>query len=419
MRFIRRALSNIFLVLVGAVPVFSQKVEMESGFYDFINYQKNKLTIEHDSALSHFYSKLDNLAKDQKTKVNIVHIGDSHIQADFFSNKIRELFHTEPYFGNGGRGFLFPFDLAKTNNPPFYGCKYKGSWEGSRNSISHDHGPWGVSGVLAMTKDSTAKFTVTLNTWKDALQKYDANYVRVYYPVNDSSSYEVRLRINDTLVAPDSIVQDGYAEFLLDSLHEVIDFALTKTDSTQNQFTLQGLFFGNEQPGIVYHSIGVNGAKVDSYLRCSELTQHLKTLKPDLVIVSLGTNDAYNYTFYPDHYKSVYRQMIANIKAAAPNSSLLLTAPGDGMRRRWKTNTNNEKAAKCVLELADEFECAAWNFYEVMGGLNSINKWVGYGLGKRDFLHLTSQGYALQGKMLYDALILEEYFGKSQKIFVE
>lgn len=419
MRFIRKALSNIFLILIGAVPVFSQKVEMESGYYDFINYQKNKLVMGSDSSLNYFFSKLDTLGRDQSNKVNIVHIGDSHIQADFFSNKLRELFQDEPFFGNGGRGFLFPFDLAKTNNPPFYGCKYKGKWEGDRNSISHNHGPWGISGVVASTEDSTAEFTIILNTWKQSTQKYDADYVRVYYPIEDSSSYEVRLKVNDTLIEPNNIHQDGYSEFLLDSLHEEIRFVLTKTDSTQSRFILQGLFFGNKKPGIVYHSVGVNGAKVDSYLRCPEFTKHLKTLEPDLVIVSLGTNDAYNYTFYPNHYKSVYKQMIANIKAAAPNASLLLTAPGDGMRRRWKTNTNNEMATKVILELAEEYDCAAWNFYEVMGGLKSINQWVGYGLGKRDFLHLTSQGYALQGKLLYDALILDEYFEKSQKVIVK
>ncbi len=419
MRFTRRLLSNIFLILLGMSPLFAQKKELESGYYHFVDYQKNQITLGDTNSLQYFFKRLDTLCRDQDTKVNIVHIGDSHIQADFFSNKLRELFQSEPYFGNGGRGYLFPFDLAKTNNPPFYSCRYSGKWEGARNSISHDHGTWGLSGVSAKTEDSSATFRINLNARKESLIKYQANTVRVYYPIEDSTNYAVRLKLNDSIVYPDRTIHNEYVQFSLAEAQEEFDFLLERTDSIQSHFEIQGLYFGNDEPGIVYHSIGVNGAKVDSYLRCQELSEHLETLNADLVIMSLGTNDAYNYNFYPDHYRSAYKQLIREIRKAAPKASLLLTGPGDNMRRRWRTNPNNAKASEVVLELADEFNCAAWNFYEVMGGLKSINNWVGYGLGKRDFLHLSGNGYYLQGQMLYDALILDQYFGKSQNILVK
>ena len=39
--------------------------------------------------LNPIFNKLYNLEKSKKGKINIVHIGDSHIQADFFTNAIR------------------------------------------------------------------------------------------------------------------------------------------------------------------------------------------------------------------------------------------------------------------------------------------------------------------------------------------
>ena len=42
-----------------------------------------------------------------------------------------------------------------------------------------------------------------------------------------------------------------------------------------------------DNSGIKYHSIGVNGASVPSYLRCDYLMDQLKLVKPDLVIFPL------------------------------------------------------------------------------------------------------------------------------------
>src|SRR5690554_6977395 len=59
----------------------------------------------------------------------------------------------------------------------------------------------------------------------------------------------------------------------------------------QHQFTMTGLLVENDFPGISYTNIGINGAKVESYLACPKLEHELKFFKPDLVIFSIGIND--------------------------------------------------------------------------------------------------------------------------------
>ncbi len=57
--------------------------------YKFINKNINK--IENDStSLKGFYEKLYQLNQTKFGRVNVVHIGDSHIQADHFSGAIRQ-----------------------------------------------------------------------------------------------------------------------------------------------------------------------------------------------------------------------------------------------------------------------------------------------------------------------------------------
>src|SRR6218665_6047 len=82
--------------------------------YTFIRKDLNK--IQNDStSLAFLYEKLYQLEKTKTGRVNIAHIGDSHIQADIFSGLVRQKMQLK--FGNAGRGLIFPYRLAKSNEP--------------------------------------------------------------------------------------------------------------------------------------------------------------------------------------------------------------------------------------------------------------------------------------------------------------
>ena len=70
--------------------------------HGLVDYQKNR--ISNLSGLDNFFEKLYKLKKEKQGQVNILHIGDSHIQADYQTNQLRQNFQRE--FGNAGRGFV-------------------------------------------------------------------------------------------------------------------------------------------------------------------------------------------------------------------------------------------------------------------------------------------------------------------------
>lgn len=75
-----------------------------------------KATVEgiyNSEAIENFYTKLKQLEENKDWKIRITHLGDSHIQADFFTGQVRTLLQDK--FGNAGLGFSFPYSLAKTN----------------------------------------------------------------------------------------------------------------------------------------------------------------------------------------------------------------------------------------------------------------------------------------------------------------
>ncbi len=371
--------------------------------YKFVKYEQNRIFTTQNGGLTKLNEALDALIKGKKKKVNIVHFGDSHIQADYFSGEMRSHFNDELLLGNGGRGYLFPCSMANASNPHNIKVSYKGIWNGCRNVELHKSCSWGLSGMTSTTTNTEATFTVDPNLSQQS-HKYEITRVKVYYQVSNKNSYYVKLLLNNGVLYPVRLDVDGYAEFILPTPEKNITIGLEKRFDHQNFFTLEGISFENDNKGVQYNAVGVNSATVPSFLKMPKFESHLRSLAPDLVIISLGTNDAYTPYFNPNQYKMNLARLIQKIKNAAPNTSILLTTPND-CALYGKFNKANQEATRVILELASESNCAVWDLFTIMGGLGSINQWLGAGLSASDRIHLSGKGYRLQGDLLYDALV--------------
>lgn len=371
--------------------------------YTFVRYQKNELYKPDPGALQSFHSALEELVFGKRNKVNIVHFGDSHIQADYLSNQVRVHFNNEKLFGNGGRGYFFPCSIAQTQNPFNLLVTYQGNWIGCKNIQPGKSCSWGLSGMTSSTMDASAQFTIDPN--KRSSHMYLITRAKVYYRVNDPTSYEVRLKSGDQLIAPARLSSDGYAEFVVDWPMDKVTFQLQKNYPEQNNFTLEGVSLENDYKGVQYHSVGVNGTTVYHYLKSPKLENHLHSLQPDLIIISLGTNDAYGMGFDGEGFKLNFARLLQKIKNAAPEASIILTTPSDCGLPGGRANPSNLEAVRVMKELAAEAGVAIWDLFEIMGGFGSINSWLKEGLCAPDKVHFSGKGYRLQGDLLYNALI--------------
>lgn len=137
--------------------------------YDFIDSTLN--IIQYPSgkdAFEPFFQKMDTLVFENKGKINILHIGGSHIQADVVSGRIREHLVKEYPGSSAGRGFVFPYSAARTNTPSSYGSQYKGVWDMSKNVLREVRKPLGLLGIAVSTSDPRAEFTLLLDKYNSA-----------------------------------------------------------------------------------------------------------------------------------------------------------------------------------------------------------------------------------------------------------
>jgi lysophospholipase L1-like esterase len=377
---------------------------------NLVNYEANTFKLASESkTFNRFFAKLDSVYSGKQQKLHIFHIGGSHIQADIYSNKIRTYLQNTNELSQGQRGFVFPYHLAHTNNPSNYRISGKNDlWQGYRSSVGKDSIAWGLSGVTAAFRMYEDTLYIKSNYKNYTKRPYDFNKMRVFYNTwkND---YSLKI-LDGNLVTSDTLnTAKMYREFRfnrpVDSV--ALHIRLKDTTITNPEFALMGIEFMNENPGIEYTSIGVNGGSFDYYQRAAYFEKQLAIYKPDLFIMSIGTNDAYmpKSYFKAETFRENYEAFIQMIQRVNPDCAILLTVPNDDYYKRKYKNPNTAVQQQVIMELAEKYHMAVWDFYEIMGGLGSSNKWYQKQLMPRDRIHFTYLGYSIKADFFMDAMI--------------
>ena len=352
------------------------------------------------------YIYIDSLLRTGKGRLNILHIGGSHVQGGMFTHRMRLNLDSLGGLRPAGRGMLFPYRAIKTNAPADYVLSSGGAWHGIRNVQRDSTTLLGLSGACATTSDTTA--WLGLN-------------VRSIGPATPC-----RLRILGQGSTPDArpyLVSRGdtLQPLPADSLPGLSFPIPQETDSLTIRFQglwpdsityeLRGLWPETEGDGFTYTASGINGASLPSWLKCGLLEEELMLAPPQLVIMGIGINDANvpPTAFNPEKFKENYRELMRRIRRVSPQCCFLFITNNDcwlnvrGYRRR--PNLNTRRAVQAMNELAAESGSAVFDCYRLMGGHASSNAWVRAGLQRRDHIHFSRQGYELWGDLLYNALM--------------
>jgi lysophospholipase L1-like esterase len=393
----------VFILAVGARKA-KDLLPVSDKFYACINYDKNVIEPSTESSLSVFFKKLDRHLLKREGKINIVHIGDSHVQADYFCHSTRLLL--QKTFGNGGRGFIFPHKLAKTNNAYSVGITGTGTFFNNKSISWNDHGTYGIAGVTLTTYDSLAEILIAPN--KLGNFNYEFNKIRLFYE-DKESNFGIKWRNGGVVPLDYDEISDGQGQstFYLQKPVDSIWMKFDKSYFMQTEFKLHGMSFENQYPGLIYHGIGLNGAYAKSYLRNQFFSSELEGLNADLIILSLGTNDGYmsKAKFCISCFKDSYSALIKKIQLASPHASILITTPGDNFIRAKYHNQNVGSIVEAMYELAAEYDAGIWDFNKIMGGNYSMRAWQSHGLAQRDLVHFTEEGYNVMGTLLYEAIM--------------
>ena len=345
--------------------------------------------------LDHFYDALT-----RGGTVRILHYGDSPTTGDLITADARAMLQKQ--FGDAGSGFIL---ISK----PW-------AWYTRRNVDMSASSNWKIDiAGIATLKDGmhgVAGVTFIGSTGASANWKLATRHSIVeaaYLAQPDGGSFEIfaddkSLGVVDT--AGDRA--PGYTQF------EVPDgathFALKVTKGTVR---LYGVEFRKHASGIIYSSLGINGANItvlSHAFNYPHWTAELHHYKPDLVIVNYGTNESGFEKFVTTTWGPELKEAVRRLRTALPNSSVLLMSPMD----RGDKNQSGEivttpalpKLVQIESQVAAETGVAFFNTFQAMGGEGTMAKWYAAEprLVSADFIHPTWYGAKIVGELLYNGL---------------
>jgi lysophospholipase L1-like esterase len=362
-------------------------------------------------ALDQFYSALARTdAKEAGAITRITHYGDSPITNDGITGTARRLLQER--FGDAGHGFIL------VDRPwAWYGHQAvtfssSGSWgdDSLMNPMTKD-GCFGLGGVtFHATAGRSARFAPAENgdTGKN-LSRLDVYYLQ--QPGGGDFSVSVNGSNPQTASTNSDAVRSGF-------------YQVKAANAGANAFELKTLsgnvrMFGavleNDGPGVVYDSLGVNGAYAGLLARVmnpQHWAEQLQHRDPNLVILNYGTNESeYASDDQLARYEKELREVIVRVRAALPGVSILLVSPMDRGRHAPGGGVTTLESIPKIVEMqhrvARESNCGFLNMLAAMGGEGTMARWH---TGKNhlvggDLTHPTADGAQAVGVILYGALV--------------
>lgn len=370
-------------------------------------------------SLDSFFSELDRLSMGVDTVVSIIHLGDSHIQAGFLSGRTMRLMHQQ--YGNAGRGWISPLKITKTNEPDdYFVSTIVKEWTTGRCIQNIPKCGIGPGGMGIHTVSPFVNFDIAMAPKNGA--GYEFNKLVLYrgeksMPMLSSGSFKDSVEVyrSHTPLVPGLVTDTFYIDCLTDSLQLQSTRRKEGTDSLLPAESFDNLYYGfnltNGGSGILYHSIGINGAMYVNYTD-DNYVKKLALLNPSLLIISLGTNETFGRRFSTTEFSEQIISFLSLVKKYMPKTAIILTTPPEcykrirvDKKRTYVRNENTERAVKAILKVAEEEGIACWDIFTATGGKGSSKDWFNGKWMGRDRIHFNKDGYIEQGTLLFKALM--------------
>lgn len=408
--------------------------------------------IQNSETLEPFIHRL----KENQGVTQILFLGDSHTQADWLTGVLRHKFQER--FGNTGRGLVFPYALANSNGPEDLHSYSNTTWEnfrlvyeqdvfpqmGASGFVMGNHSPALIEMELA-PEDSFDKVMIfndetmdgqplslleTPNYLKDFIKKeknitthrVDASET---FPELASKFYTTTTRLNqlnrsqkpqagqlfkveDTKIIYNPAFENDVREILKTNysgnrteiqLPKNTHRLLLKTHAKNGNIFYGFQFLKNSKRGVVFNTVGVNGATYADYLKHPLQIEQLQTLNPDIVIIALGTNESLS-TIKEEEFKSNAKQLIKNIKSKNPHLPILILSPQDNQRKSERV----AQISAWLETVAKEEHTAFFDLHQALGGRGYFNQALKRNEANRDGVHFLKSGYEKQADKIFNAI---------------
>ena len=156
--------------------------------------------------------------------------------------------------------------------------------------------------------------------------------------------------------------------------------------------------------GIIYHTIGVNGATYQQYNATPLFWEQLPALQADCYMLSMGTNEAQTAHLDKETFTAACRETISHLRQISPHAAIIVTTPAGSYTQGGKLNKVVGEVRNALAQVCETEKIAWWDLCSLSGGYAGAASWNRSNLISHDRIHYNAAGYQLQGQLLVEAL---------------
>lgn len=345
-------------------------------------------------------------AKQRNGSIRIVHYGDSQIEGDRVSGKIRSELRKE--LGGYGQGMIPIYTQSVPNGVSY---TYSSNWEFySVLKPIKGFNRYGLplSAIKAIEDSSSAKASLSIHFHR--LPQCD---LKIYYSSPDREN-RIIISNDQTQISDVAVAAGANLKHIVIPKEQITNNLKLECDAG---LELYGLDISADV-GVYVDNIPLRGSSgwgirgSNPYL----LGAFFRESDVDMIIMQFGVNAipqaedevVEDYGFY----KNEFAKQLKYLSSVAPDAVIVVIGVSDRSIRsgsNYITNPNIFKLREAQREAALENGCVFWDLFMAMGGENSMPSWVlrETPLANKDFIHFNNKGAELVATMFLKALSKE------------
>jgi len=365
-----------------------------------------------ENPLVRWFEKLDRDSK--KSVVRVVHYGDSQIEGDRITSRIRE--GLQRRFGGTGPGlqsFTPQVPSFSTRVEPSAGLKRYVGFTSNRDSLI-EHGNYGPRFTLSRCDPEAGACEVRISPNPAGYRRTrQFSRLRVFWELKESArpaSLQLAIRVNDSieLGRPMGALNALGGEWILPENTEAIELDAGTVPGDLLGFSLESA------AGVVVDNVALRGSSGLIFTRADsgQLEHYLPAEEVGLLLLQFGGNVVpyLKDTLQIQRYASGLAKQIRNVRQRYPHAAVVFIGPSDmAVKQRTKMVTYPllEPLRDALKSMALGNGAVYWDPFEAMGGAQSMVAWVEHepAYAASDYVHFTPMGAALMGEWISTALL--------------
>ncbi|OAM27878.1 MULTISPECIES: SGNH/GDSL hydrolase family protein [Eikenella] len=338
--------------------------------------------------------KLQRLNRGGNVKFRIVQIGDSHTAGDYFTNELRT--RLQQQWGDGGIGWVYPNNVAGQRNAQV--LHSSSGWQvlSSRNARAE----FPLGGIL---NRSSGGGHTTVNPRKPIGEAQQVTIIA--RPVFADNALSVQDAQGRQVASLPNLGSNAWQYFSFTA-----QLPLSYRSQPGDIWEIGHINIENDRPGVIVSAMGINGSQLSQWGSWrADWMQDLSATQADLVILAYGTNEAFNSHLDVAQTKRIWAETVGRIREALPGAGILIIGAPESLKSKHGQCGQRPPYLDAVQQMqrdvAQQEQTLYWSWQAAMGGPCSMKGWVARGLGARDGVHFSAQGYQTAASQLADDII--------------